>query len=161
MHLYISVSNFVCCLSLTHTHSGCASLIWHDKYIINRHLQLMPFKLESFSCEMTCILVTIYCECARGCDVPACAAGNNRIGSESARRETDRPVTDPGRSCEKSADSDHWPVNQCISKTKVLPLLNLTHTHTLSHTHRSREAAHRHSGTNCLALPHNIINKVA
>ncbi len=31
----------------------------------------------------------IYCECARGCDVSACAAGNKRIGSESARRETD------------------------------------------------------------------------
>ncbi len=37
----------------------------------------------------------IYCENARGCDVSACAAGNNRIGSESARGETDRPVTDP------------------------------------------------------------------
>ncbi len=57
----------------------------------------------------------IYCECARGCDVSAWAAGNNRIGSESARRETDRPVSDPGRSCEKSADSDHWLVNQYIS----------------------------------------------
>ncbi len=53
------------------------------------------------------------CECAR--DVIACAAGNKRIGSESARRETDRPVTDLGRSCEKSADSDHWLVNRCIS----------------------------------------------
>ncbi len=39
----------------------------------------------------------IYCECARGCDVSACAAGNKRIGLESARCETDRPVTDPGR----------------------------------------------------------------
>ncbi len=139
----------MCCLSLTHSLRLCKPHLTRHKYIINRHFQLMPFKLESFSREMTCILAT------------ACAAGNNRIGSESARRETDRPVTDPGRSCEKSADSDHWPVNQCISKTKVLPLLNLTHTHTLSHTHRSREAAHRHSGTNCLALPRNIINKVA
>ncbi len=60
-----------------------------------------------------------YCECARGCDVSACATGNNRIGSESARRETDQPVTDPGRSCEKSADSDHWPVNWWISIIKV------------------------------------------
>ncbi len=62
------------------------------------------------------------CECARGCDVIACAAGNKRIGSESARRETDRPVTDPGRSCEKSADSDHWPVNQCISSYNRLTI---------------------------------------
>ncbi len=31
----------------------------------------------------------------RGSDVSAYAAGNKRIGSESARRETDRPVTDP------------------------------------------------------------------
>ncbi len=53
--------------------------------------------------------------CACGCDVSACATGNNRIGSESARCETDRLVTDPGRSCEKSSDSDHWPVNRCIS----------------------------------------------
>ncbi len=59
----------------------------------------------------------IYCECARGCEVSAYATVNNRIGSESARRETDRPVTDPGLSCEKSADSDHWPVNRCISST--------------------------------------------
>ncbi len=50
------------------------------------------------------------CECVHGCDVIACAAGNKRIGSESARHETDR-----ARSCEKSADSDHWPVNRCIS----------------------------------------------
>ncbi len=33
------------------------------------------------------------CECARGCDVIACAAGNKRIGSESARSETEhRPI---------------------------------------------------------------------
>ncbi len=37
----------------------------------------------------------IYCECVRGSDVSAYAAGNKRIGSKSARRETDRPVTDP------------------------------------------------------------------
>ncbi len=62
----------------------------------------------------------IYCECARGCDVSTCAAGNKRIGSESARRETDRPVTDPGRSRGKSDDSDHWPVNRCISTQYVV-----------------------------------------
>ncbi len=32
----------------------------------------------------------IYCECACGCDVSACVAGNKRISSESARRETVR-----------------------------------------------------------------------
>ncbi len=54
-------------------------------------------------------------QCARGCDVSACTAGNKRIFSESARCKTDRPVTVPGQSCEKSSDSDHWPVNRCIS----------------------------------------------
>ncbi len=39
----------------------------------------------------------ICCESLRGCYVYACAAGNKRIGLESARGETDRPVTDPGR----------------------------------------------------------------
>ncbi len=37
----------------------------------------------------------IYCECVRGCDISACAAGNKRIGSKSARRKTDWLVTDP------------------------------------------------------------------
>ncbi len=60
----------------------------------------MPIKLESFSRENN--VFTRDCECARGCDVSACAAGNKRIGSESARRETDRQVTNPGRSCKKS-----------------------------------------------------------
>ncbi len=35
------------------------------------------------------------CECARGCDVTTCAAGNKRIGSQSERCKTDRPITDP------------------------------------------------------------------
>ncbi len=30
----------------------------------------------------------IYCECVRDCNVSACAAGNERICSESARHET-------------------------------------------------------------------------
>ncbi len=60
-------------------------------------------------------MTDIYCECARGFDVSACAAGTKRIGSESARRETERPVADLARSCNISADSDHWPVNRCIS----------------------------------------------
>ncbi len=40
------------------------------------------------------------------------------VSSEYARCETDRPVTDSGRSCEKSADCDHWPVNRCISSLR-------------------------------------------
>ncbi len=58
---------------------------------------------------------TCDCECARGCDVSACVAGDKRIGTESASNETDRPVTDPGRSCEKTSDSIHWLVNWCNS----------------------------------------------
>ncbi len=30
-----------------------------------------------------------------------------------ARNRQDVRLTDPGRSCEKSAASDHWPVNRC------------------------------------------------
>ncbi len=84
MHLYISESNFVCGVSLTHTQAL-------HKYIISRCLHWMPLKLESFSHET--MLFTRDCECARGCDVSACAAGNKRIGSESAKHEIDRPVT--------------------------------------------------------------------
>ncbi len=40
-----------------------------------------------------------YCECARDYNISACAAGNERICSESARHETDwLTYTDPGRS---------------------------------------------------------------
>ncbi len=108
MHLYISVSYFVCAVSLTHSLRLCKPHLARHKYIINRRLHWMPLKLESFSRENDVLTrdCDIYCECARGCDVSACAAGNKKIGSESGRRETDRPVTDPGRSCEKSADSD-------------------------------------------------------
>ncbi len=56
-------------------------------------------------------------ECARGCDIIACAAGNKSIGSESARRETDRPVTDLGWSCEKSVDSNHWSIGASLGFT--------------------------------------------
>ncbi len=45
----------------------------------------------------------------------ACVAGDKRIGEESASNETDRPVTDPGRSCENTSDSIHWLVNWCNS----------------------------------------------
>ncbi len=55
-----------------------------------------------------------------------CTAGNKRIGSESARRETDRPVTDPGRSCEKLTDFNHWPVNRCISTSCFIVLQSVS-----------------------------------
>ncbi len=35
-------------------------------------------------------------------------------------------VIDPGQSCEKSADSDHWPVNQCICHKSGCPSNTLT-----------------------------------
>ncbi len=114
------MSYFVCAVSLTHSLRLCKPHLARYKYIISRHLHWMQLKLESFSGETRCLqsLFTRDCECVCGCDVIACAAGNKRIGSKSARRETDRPVTDPGRSCEKLADSDHWPVNRCISNKK-------------------------------------------
>ncbi len=127
MHLYISVSYFVCGVSLTHSLGLFKPhLAWH-KYIINCHLHWMPLKLESFSRENDVLThnCDIYCECARGCDVSACAAGNKRTGSESTRRETDQPVTDPGRSCDKLSESDHWPVSRCISNNNNLVFSNL------------------------------------
>ncbi len=50
----------------------------------------------------------------------------------SARRETDWPVTDPSQSCEKSSDSDHWPVNRCISSYNVLAHLIVNFGHKLA-----------------------------
>ncbi len=51
----------------------------------------MPLKLESFWREID--MLTRDCDiilCA--CDVSACAAGNKRIGSELAKRETGRSI---------------------------------------------------------------------
>ncbi len=120
MHLYI-LSYFVCAVSFRHSLRLRKPHLARQKYIISCLLHGMALKLESFSREnnvLTCDC-DIYCKCAHGCDVSACAAGNKRIGSESARRETDRTITDPGRSCEKSVDSDHWPANRGIAKKKV------------------------------------------
>ncbi len=53
----------------------------------------MPLKLESFWHEND--VITRDCDntvCACGCDVSACAAGNKRICSESAKRETGRSI---------------------------------------------------------------------
>ncbi len=90
----------------------------------------MPLKLESFSRENDMLArdCDIYCECARGCDVSACDTGNKRIGSESARRETDRPVTDPGRSCEKCKMRQGFGWNMLV--------LSLTDAETLGSTKR-------------------------
>ncbi len=93
----------MCGVSLTHSLRLFKPHLARHKYIIIRRLHWMPLKLESFSCENNVL--------ARDCDLLwvcawlwrlACAAGNNRIGSESVRRETDRPITDLGRACEKS-----------------------------------------------------------
>ncbi len=66
MHLYILIyiynyilSYFVCAVSLTHSLRLFKPHLAQHKYIINRHLQWMPLKLELFSCETTCILATV------------------------------------------------------------------------------------------------------
>ncbi len=92
MHLYISESYFVCAFSLTHSLRLCKPHLARHKYIISRRLHWMSIKFESFSRENNVFThyCDIYCECAHGCDVSASAAGNKKIGLESARRETDR-----------------------------------------------------------------------
>ncbi len=37
-----------------------------------------------------------------------------------ARNRQDVRLTDPGRSCEKSAASDHWPVNRCSQSVQSM-----------------------------------------
>ncbi len=94
----------------------------------------MPFKLESFSRENDVLTRDgdIYCECARGCDVSACAAANKRIGSESARRETDwspiragharnHPIPNTGRSIGASLPQ------RTVCETDVLQMLKVLH----------------------------------
>ncbi len=51
MHLYISVSYFVCAVSLTHSLWLNKPHLARHKYIISRRLHWMPFKLELFSRE--------------------------------------------------------------------------------------------------------------
>ncbi len=103
MHLYISVSYFLCAVSLTHSLGLFKPHLAQHKYIINRHLHWMPLKLESFSHETTCLLATVisYCECARDCDVSACTTVIK--GSARNRQDVKLPVAGPGRSCEKYA----------------------------------------------------------
>ncbi len=59
MHLYISVSYFVCAVSLTHSLRLCKPHLARLKYNINRRLHWMPLKLESFSRETTCLHATV------------------------------------------------------------------------------------------------------
>ncbi len=92
MHLYI-LSYFVCAVSLTHSLRLFKPHLARYKYIINRRLHWMPLKWDSFSRETTCILETvistvIVCVAVTSLPAPPAIKG-------SARRETDRPVTDP------------------------------------------------------------------
>ncbi len=89
MHLYISESYCVCSVSLTHSLRLCKPHLARHKYTISRRLHWMPFKLESFSHETTCLHATVISTVSVrvACDVSACAAGYKRIGLESARRE--------------------------------------------------------------------------
>ncbi len=59
MHLYISVSYFVCAVSLTHSLRLCKPHLARQKYIISRRLHWMILKLESFSHETTCLHATV------------------------------------------------------------------------------------------------------
>ncbi len=99
----------LCVLSLSHSLRLCKphlarKIHYHSPFTLNAiKIRIILTRNGVFTCD---------CECACDCGVSACAAGNKMIGSESARCETKRPVTDPGRSCKKSADFDQW---RCIS----------------------------------------------
>ncbi len=90
MHLYISVSYFVC---LSHTlpqavqaSSGTTSIHYQSPFTLKAiQIRIILTRNDMFTHDCD-----IYSECACGCDVSACVAGNKRIGSESARRETVR-----------------------------------------------------------------------
>ncbi len=62
------------------------------KYMISRRLHWMPFKLESFSREMTCILVTVISTVSVRVDVMSLPAPLAIIGS--ARNRQDVRLTD-------------------------------------------------------------------
>ncbi len=113
-YTFLRVTLYV--LSLSHTHSRLYKPhLARHKYIISRRLHWMP--LKSFSRETTCILATVISTVSVRVAVTSLPAPLAIIGS--ARHETERPVTDPGRSCEKSADSDHWLVNRSISNFQI------------------------------------------
>ncbi len=95
MHLYISVSYFVCAVSLTLSIRLSKPHLadWHDKYIISHRLHWMPLKLESFSRETTCLHANVSVLMAvTSLHVPL--AIKKLAWSESPRCETDWPVTD-------------------------------------------------------------------
>ncbi len=113
MHLYISVSYFVCAVSHTLTQavkasSGTTSIHYQSPFTLNG-IQIRILLTRKRRAYTQLLYHTV--ECACGCDVSACAAGNKRIGSESA--------CGPGRSCEKSSNFDHWPVNLCVFTIKI------------------------------------------
>ncbi len=59
MHLYISVSYFVCAVSLTHSLRLCKPHLARHKYFISCCLHWMPLKLESFSRETMYLHATV------------------------------------------------------------------------------------------------------
>ncbi len=113
-YTFLRVTLYVLSRAPTHSRLFKPHLARH-KYIISRRLHWMP--LKSFSRETTCILATVISTVSVRVAVTSLPAPLAIIGS--ARHETDRPVTDPGRSCENSADSDHWPVNRSISNFQI------------------------------------------
>ncbi len=132
---YTSLRFTLCVLSLSHTvqaSSGTTSIHYQSPFPLNAikiRIILMPNDVFTRDCD-------IYCECAHGCDISVCAAGNKRIGLESARHETDRPVTDPGWSCEISANYDRRSISnpKSYSSSSSSPLLSLvTSTSEISH----------------------------
>ncbi len=114
----------LCAVSLTHSLRLFKPHLARHKYIISHHLHWMPFKLESFSRETTCILATVISTVSVRMAVTSLPAPLAIIGS--ARNRQDVRLTDPGRSCEKSADSDHRPVNRCISNLIHYALISLS-----------------------------------
>ncbi len=96
----------LCLVFLSHTHSGSASLIWHDKYIISCRLQWMPLKLESFSHEnnmltrdcdiILWVCAWLWCLCLR------------RWQQESAQNRQDVRLT--GQSPIWAGHARNWPI---------------------------------------------------
>ncbi len=74
----------------------------------------LPTRLPTSHAKTTCLHATVISTVSVRVAVTSLPAPLAIKGS-ARRRETDRPVTDSGQSCDKSADSDHWPVNRCIS----------------------------------------------
>ncbi len=108
----------LCVLSRSHTHSGCASLIWHDINTLSVavytecHFKIRIILLRNDVFTRDC---DIYCECARGCDVSACAAGNKRFGLELCKTWDWPAGHRSGLFMRKISRFRYCPVNRCIS----------------------------------------------